>query len=199
MALLNDNELFMPFPKYSDGNITLRGLKQREVQEFVDWLRDPELARYTFGLKLSAGDVYVQSVVDNYMVNVERILNNYAAICVDDKLIGSIFYNTRMVAGKRLGVVGIVIGVAAERRRGYGARSLDLMLGFLFNVLDCSCVELDTANYNIAAQRTYEKVGFQRCDRQLIYEGLDIFPNENMAPPIYYRISSKQWNEKHSA
>ena len=113
MALLNDNELFMPFPKYSDGNITLRGLKQREVQEFVDWLRDPELARYTFGLKLSAGDVYVQSVVDNYMVNVERILNTYAAICVDDKLIGRIFYNTRMVAGIRL--IPLVEGIIVIR------------------------------------------------------------------------------------
>lgn len=184
-----------PFPGYADGNLTLRALRQDEINDFVVWLRDPELARYTFGLKPQAGEAYVQTVVDNYVANLERVLNNYAAICTDEKLIGSIFFNTRNVSGQRLAIVGIVIGLSQERRRGYGARSLQMMLKFLFEELSCDFVELDTANYNIAAQRTYEKLGFQRCQSQWIYEGLDVFPNANMAPPIYYRLSSQQWRE----
>lgn len=184
-----------PFPESRDGRLTLRGLRRQEIDEFIKWLRDPQLARYTFGLKLRTGEAYVQSVVEDYVANIERVLNNYTAICIDEKLIGSIFYNTRDVAGQRLAIVGIVIGVAEERRRGYGVRSMKMMLKYLFEELCCSCVELDTADYNTAAQRTYEKLGFCRCSHQMIYEGLDVFPNDNMAPPIYYRISAQQWQE----
>ncbi|MBQ7568999.1 GNAT family N-acetyltransferase [bacterium] len=185
------------FPECRDGDLTLRGLREQEIAVFSGWLRDLHLARYAFGLSLDADDSYIQGVVNDHISFLKQDRRSYVAICVNNKLIGCIYYHIRDIDGLRFGILGIFIGLEEERGRGYGTRSLDLLLGFLFGELGCSCVELDTANYNKVAQRTYEGLGFSVCADQRFYEGLPSPNDIELAPSVYYRLTKEQWQARH--
>lgn len=60
------------------------------------------------------------------------------------------------------GWLGIGIGSAAQRGKGYGREALELALGFAFRELNLHRIGLTVYEYNEAAIALYEKVGFQR-------------------------------------
>ncbi len=61
---------------------------------------------------------------------------------------------------------GITIGEADARGKGYGTEATKLVLDFAFTVLGVHNVWLDTAAYNLAAQRAYAKAGFKEIGRR---------------------------------
>jgi RimJ/RimL family protein N-acetyltransferase len=62
--------------------------------------------------------------------------------------------------------VGIVIGEPDARGRGYGTEAMRLLLDYLFTALGLHSVMLLTYEYNLAARRSYEKVGFRETGRR---------------------------------
>jgi RimJ/RimL family protein N-acetyltransferase len=62
--------------------------------------------------------------------------------------------------------VGIVIGEPDARGRGYGTEAMRLLLDYLFTALGLHSVMLLTYEYNLAARRAYEKVGFRETGRR---------------------------------
>lgn len=56
----------------------------------------------------------------------------------------------------------IRIGAVSERGKGYGTEAVRLLLGFAFKDLNLRRVYLHVFSSNLAAIRTYEKVGFRR-------------------------------------
>lgn len=61
----------------------------------------------------------------------------------------------------RVGRLGILIGRADYRGRGFGRSALSLMIRFGFNELDLQRQELNVLASNPAAIRLYERLGFQ--------------------------------------
>ena len=61
----------------------------------------------------------------------------------------------------RVGRLGLLIGSAAYRGRGYGSAALTLMLRFAFQELDLQRVELNVLGNNAAAIRLYRRLGFR--------------------------------------
>jgi RimJ/RimL family protein N-acetyltransferase len=65
----------------------------------------------------------------------------------------------------RRGEVGIMIGEPDARGRGYGTEAMRLLLDFAFTVLGLHSAMLRCHEFNHAARRCYEKVGFQESGR----------------------------------
>lgn len=61
---------------------------------------------------------------------------------------------------------GIIIGEADARGRGHGTRVTRMMLGYAFDQLGLHNVMLRVFSDNPAAQRAYEKAGFQEFGRR---------------------------------
>ena len=62
--------------------------------------------------------------------------------------------------------IGITLGEASERGKGYGSEAVRLLLGYAFQHLHVWNVWLDTAAYNHRAIRAYEKAGFREIGRR---------------------------------
>ena len=61
---------------------------------------------------------------------------------------------------------GIAIGEKDARGRGYGTEAMRLLLDYAFTVLGMHSVMLTVYEYNPAARRCYEKVGFREIGRR---------------------------------
>jgi len=61
---------------------------------------------------------------------------------------------------------GLEIGEADYRGRGYGTETVRLMLDYAFTALGLHNVDLETWEYNRAAQRAYAKAGFREIGRR---------------------------------
>lgn len=62
--------------------------------------------------------------------------------------------------------IGITLGEAGERGKGYGSEAVRLLLDYAFRHLNVWNVWLDTAAYNHQAIRAYEKAGFREIGRR---------------------------------
>jgi RimJ/RimL family protein N-acetyltransferase len=63
-------------------------------------------------------------------------------------------------------VVGIMIGEPEARGRGYGTEAMRLLLDYAFTILGMHSVMLTVFEYNQAALRCYQKVGFREIGRR---------------------------------
>ncbi|MGA7669735.1 MAG: GNAT family protein [Nitrolancea sp.] len=61
---------------------------------------------------------------------------------------------------------GIVIGEPSARGKGYGTEATSLMLDYAFTALGLHNVMLAVYEFNLAAARVYEKVGFREIGRR---------------------------------
>lgn len=66
----------------------------------------------------------------------------------------------------RTAELGIMIGEASHRGRGYGTEAVALMCDYGFNALGMNSVMLLVIDGNIGGQRAYERVGFRQIGRR---------------------------------
>jgi RimJ/RimL family protein N-acetyltransferase len=66
----------------------------------------------------------------------------------------------------RTAEIGILIGEADARGKGYGTETARLMLDYAFTALGLHSVLLTTDEYNLAGRRAYEKAGFREFGRR---------------------------------
>lgn len=66
----------------------------------------------------------------------------------------------------RTTTVGIMIGEPAARGRGYGTEATRLLLDYAFTALGMHSAMLNVYEFNPAARRSYEKVGFREVGRR---------------------------------
>lgn len=66
----------------------------------------------------------------------------------------------------RTAEVGIMIGEADARGKGYGTEATRLICDFGFNGLGLHSISLMTFEWNIAGQKAYEKAGFKEFGRR---------------------------------
>lgn len=62
--------------------------------------------------------------------------------------------------------IGITLGEVTDRGKGYGSEAVRLLLDYAFQHLNVWNIWLDTAAYNVAAIRAYEKAGFRELGRR---------------------------------
>ena len=62
--------------------------------------------------------------------------------------------------------LGIMIGAADARGKGYGTEAVQLMCDFGFNALGLNSIMLLTFDFNVAGQKAYIKAGFREFGRR---------------------------------
>jgi RimJ/RimL family protein N-acetyltransferase len=96
-----------------------------------------------------------------------------ACLLADDRPIGNIgLFDLDLVNGSA--GLGIIVGAADDRGRGYGTDMLRAMLAFGFDRLRLERIWLDVYDFNDGARRVYERVGFAHEGRHrhaLYHEG----------------------------
>lgn len=190
---MKSDDTILRWPMVVEGDLTLKTLNYDDVADVKRWLKDRTLAKYAFGLRLELGDEDVDSVVEDYLFSMANNIDRHISIIAQGKHIGVLFYRTREINGENLAIIGILLGPKEYRGRGYGTRALKVMIDRLFNMYRCSSIELDTAQYNVVAQRVYTKLGFQRCTGHRIYDGLELIENETSAPCFYFSMHRDRW------
>ncbi len=142
-------------------HITLRALEPSDVDTLYRWENDPEVRRVSnssvpYSHKILTD--YVNSITDIYAdkqlrLLIERTENPTPLGAVD--LYDCDFKNRR--AG-----VGILIGDPAERGRGIGTQTLELLLPYAFGTLGFHQLYCQVAVDNKPSLLLFEKFGFER-------------------------------------
>jgi RimJ/RimL family protein N-acetyltransferase len=141
--------------------IVLRSKTLADAERDYEWRRDPELATF------DAARPYNGSLREYTAIFTDEL--NYPSpyrktIAVEDHKgahIGNVmYYNADF--HRREAEIGITIGIRDYWSRGYGTDLMRTFSGYLFDVLNLDRIYLKTLDWNVRAQRCFEKAGFAR-------------------------------------
>ncbi|MCL1788549.1 MAG: GNAT family N-acetyltransferase [Defluviitaleaceae bacterium] len=85
--------------------------------------------------------------------------------------------------------IGIFIGEAAYRGKGYGAEAVRLILEYGFNALNLHNIALSVHGDNLEAIRCYQKVGFKEAGRRRDW----LFKNGQYVDVVYMDILAREF------
>lgn len=145
----------------TDGTITVRRLRPGDEDALFDERNDPETRRWApvaRGWSVEDCRAYVAATGSLWLTGAE------ARIVIVDVATGQCAGSVGLritVPALRVGELGYGLR-AAWRGRGYTARALRLISGWVFDRTDLARLELGTATANVASQRVAEAAGFRR-------------------------------------
>lgn len=175
----------------------LSPMDPQDYRKYTKWVNDLDTALGMLFLGSVLGEEKEAEFVDRLKDG-----QNFAIVeSTTDRLIGNC--GIPDVNGKdRSCEVGIFIGEAEMRGKGYGTEALELLCDYAFNVLNMHRVFLRVYSYNKPAIRSYEKVGFKLAGRmreakriggrwhdELI---MDILEGEFKSPVIAKAVSERE-------
>jgi RimJ/RimL family protein N-acetyltransferase len=139
--------------------VYLRPPEMADIEPFRRWLSDPAVR---INLKMFAP--ITEKTEREFVENAGCSPNDFVFAIVrkeDDRLIGATgLHRTRWK--DRATSFGIFIGDSERRGAGYGTEATRLVLRYAFETLNLNRVELGVYDFNKAAIRVYEKLGFVR-------------------------------------
>lgn len=151
-------------PLIAHGGVYLRAAEREDTKLFVAWLNDRRTSR-TLGtiapLSAASEDQWFEKMLAD-----QGKTGYFFVACrlEDDRPIGTIGLFD-LDQGNGSAGLGIAVGEAADRGKGYGTDMLRALLAFGFGSLRLERIWLEVFDFNAGARRVYEKVGF-------VHEGL---------------------------
>ena len=151
-------------PKLLGDDLYLSPVSADDAETYVRWLND---FRVTDGIGGSARTMtvktereWLENALSNQTDHIFAIIKKS-----DDKLIGNCsIYNIHTPSMNA--EVGLFIGEAENRGKGYGAQALRLLLSYGFFYLNLHNIMLKVFSFNKAAIGMYTKVGFKEIGRR---------------------------------
>jgi RimJ/RimL family protein N-acetyltransferase len=141
--------------------IVLREKTLDDAEQDYEWRRDPELATF------DAARPYNGSLKDYISIFSDelRYPSPYRkTIAVEDhegRHIGNVMYYNADFHRKEA-EIGVTIGLREYWAKGFGTDLLRTFAGYLFESLQLDRIYLKTLDWNLRAQRCFEKAGFTR-------------------------------------
>jgi RimJ/RimL family protein N-acetyltransferase len=150
------------FPKVTGERLYLSPIHQDDAEIYTKWLNDPAVAdhvgQYRRLISLNSEKKILEELTSEG--------HNYAIILnEDDELIGNIGLCDVDHINRRA-TLGLFIGEAAHRGKGYGGEAIRLLLGYCFNTLNMHNVMLNVHADNLRGIACYQKVGFKEIGRR---------------------------------
>jgi RimJ/RimL family protein N-acetyltransferase len=151
------------FKKLVGENVYLSPVNPDDAEQYTKWLNDPEVTDWIGGTatvcSLPSERRFLEKITEDgsYVFAIVR--------SGDDALLGNIGLHELNHISRRA-TLGIFIGEAENRSRGYGAEAMRLLLGYGFDTLNLHNIMLSVHADNARAIRCYEKVGFRECGRR---------------------------------
>lgn len=149
------------FKKIVGERLYLSPMDPADAPQYAVWINDPDVAGY------------LDSIVQNFGIKAEQewIENNasepiFAVVLFEnDRLIGNVgLMDVDRV--NRTAEIGIFIGEAPLRGKGFGSEAMALLLGYSFDILNLENILLRVYGYNARARRVYENLGFREIGRR---------------------------------
>jgi len=136
--------------------VILRNFSIEDINDFLEWATDDEVTKYLLW------DSYkCKSDAEQFFVNVISKHSWFKAICLDQKVIGSITLDK----GKGVYSCKAELGYVVARNywgRGYASRAVKEVLKTGFQDLDIQRIEAFVDPENIASQKVLENCGFRK-------------------------------------
>ena len=152
------------FEKIPGDRIYLSPMDPGDVEIYTKWLNDIEITRW-LGMTSS---VYGLPAEREYLEKTTKDPNNYQFAIVlreGDRLLGNVGLMD-VNQTHRKATLGIFIGEAEDRSKGYGSEAIQLLLGYSFNWLGLRNVDLHVNSSNARAVACYKKAGFREYGRR---------------------------------
>ena len=152
------------FEKIPGERIYLSPIDPGDAETYTKWVNDFEVTRWLG----STGSVYSLPAERAYLENATKETNNHQfAIVLRDgnRLIGSIGL---MDLNQRCqkATLGIFIGEAEDRSKGYGTEAIRLLVDYGFQWLNLRNIDLHVNSGNARAIACYKKAGFREYGRR---------------------------------
>jgi len=144
--------------------IVLREKRLGDAPLDYAWREDPELARFdaTFPIKMPFAD-YVVAYAEELNLSTPTRLR-FAIEDLEGKHIGNcMLYDIDEKKGEA--EMGIMIGDRRYWGKSYGTDVVTTLLDYVFENTSLQRIYLNTLDWNIRAQRCFEKCGFRRRGR----------------------------------
>jgi diamine N-acetyltransferase len=144
--------------------VSLGPLRREAIHQYVRWMNDfsttRTLAIQPRPMTLEQETAWYEQAATNEQEHNFSIFERSSG-----RLIGNCgMFN--IVLPHRRAEVGIVIGESDARGRGYGTEAMRLLLDYAFTAAGMHSVMLWVYEFNPAARRCYEKVGFREIGRR---------------------------------
>ena len=139
------------------GNVYLRELRSEDRNEYFNWINDRKLVNFNSSFRPVSWSEHCQwfeSIASQNETHIFSIISKK-----DDVLIGSCSLRNIFQQAKNA-ELQIRIGVQYYRNKGYGTSAIKLLLQFGFLDLNLKRIYLNVFSNNLAAIKSYEKVGF---------------------------------------
>ena len=141
--------------------VVLRQKTLEDAAQDYAWRRDPELATFDAARPYGGSFKDYLAIADDEL----RFPSRYrCTIAVEDfagSHIGNVMYYNADFQ-RREAEIGVTIGLREFWGRGYGTDLLHTFAGYLFASLEFERIYLKTLDWNVRAQRCFEKAGFRR-------------------------------------
>ncbi len=143
--------------KLSGERVYLSPMHVDDAEIYARWLCDPAVTDGLGNTSKVMGAVGERKWIENNQSDYQFAIVRKE----DDKLLGNCGIN-EFDPIRRIATVGLFIGDAENRCKGYGAEALRLIVKFCFDQLNVVNVMLCVFDFNKQAIACYEKVGFKK-------------------------------------
>jgi len=143
--------------------VRLRPKCIRDAVDDYNWRMDAELCRLDAATQLPCRfEDYLKGYAEG-LLHAGRGYH-FAIETHDGRHIGNCSY-FNIDHGQKEAEMGIMVGDKAHWNRGYGADAVTTSLDYVFSHSDLDRVHLKTLDWNIRAQKCFEKCGFKQYGR----------------------------------
>lgn len=144
--------------------VVLREKRISDAPEDFGWRTDAELARFDAARPFAASFEDYVSLFRDELTYPSPYRRTLAVEDLDGRHIGNVmYYNIDTI--RREAEIGITIGDRAYWGRGYGTDTVRTLIRHILRVTGFRRVHLKTLDWNVRAQRAFEKAGFRVCGR----------------------------------
>ena len=150
------------FKKIIGERIYLSPINMDDAELYTKWLNDIEVSE-SLGIYSRTVSLGAQK---KYMENSAGKGHEFAIVALDgDGLLGNVSLGD-IESINRTAKIGIFIGEAEMRGKGYGTEAIRLILDYGFKTLNLHNVKLEVFADNARAIACYKKVGFREIGRR---------------------------------
>ncbi len=150
------------FPKITGERLYLSPMNTDDAEIYTKWLNDPAVA-------VNLGQYSNPITLHNEKQHLERMVSegqNFAIVLKDgDELLGNISLMEINQVHRRA-TLGLFIGEAERRGKGYGTEAIRLILGYGFLTLNLHNIMLTCNSGNLQGIACYKKAGFHEFGRR---------------------------------
>jgi len=139
--------------------VVLRGKRREDAEADYSWRKDPELASCDAAKPISTTLEDFLALYEDDLSHPTPFRRTFAVDDMEGRHIGNVMlYNIDLL--KREAEIGITIGDRGYWNRGYGADALGALVEYIFTDTALTRVYLKTLDWNVRAQRSFNKAGF---------------------------------------